>query len=123
MRKRITDEQAEAAIDTLEAFGREGFVREARDKVSRGTAIGVAIHCFCHLPDCVDAAFQMLDEKNAHLAAAALAAIEKGQGEVKRDGRDLHITLPPWWSSDPAERTPEVMERWAKEHIGEAKHV
>jgi len=45
----------------------------------------------------VDAAMTMLEDWNAHLAVAAVAAIEKGQGKVTRKGRKLTIILPEWW--------------------------
>jgi hypothetical protein len=45
----------------------------------------------------VDAAIAMLEDWNYHLAVAAIAAIQKGQGKVERLRRHLTIELPEHW--------------------------
>jgi len=84
------------ALDVLERHGRR--VLRGKD-VSRGRAIGCAIYYQLGAQDCTMLAKEALEQWNAHLAVAAIDAIECGRGTVKRDGRLLTINLPEWWET------------------------
>ena len=101
--KKSKDAIRNAAIkarDALEARGRLGF--KPGVEVSRGRAIGFALYAACQPQECVDIALEMLEQWNGHLTVAAIAAIEKGQGKVSRNGRDLRIELPEHWADGTA---------------------
>ena len=89
-RKEIAD-----ALAVLEKHGRKIFRKASQ--VSRGEAIGAAIYYQLGSQDCGMLAKEVLEQWNAHLAAAAIDAIEFQQGTVIREGRLLTITLPEWW--------------------------
>jgi hypothetical protein len=90
-----THAKVEEAIATLEQYGRAAF---AKSETRRGTAIGYALYGLMSAAEVVDVAIEALEEWNGHLSVAALRAIERGDGEISRQGRDLRIRLPKHWS-------------------------
>jgi hypothetical protein len=93
-----------AALAVLEKYGRSMFHNGSC--VSTGTAVGAAIYSVMGAQDCVMMAVEALEQWNAHLAVAAIAAIEQGKGTVHREGRHLTITLPEWWDHTCPPATP-----------------
>ena len=91
-----TIEEARAAIATLIDYGRSCYCPTAKVRV--GDSIGMAVARCTDAVTCADAAFVMLEDWNGHLSAACIDAIERGRGEVDRQGRRLTITLPTWWN-------------------------
>lgn len=92
-----TPEQARQAADILEAYGSSRYCPSARDKMTRGAKIGMALAAVTD--DVVNVAVEMLQDWNFHLSVAAILAIEIGQGTVQREGRHLTITLPEHWQN------------------------
>jgi len=90
-----TLEAVRGLFDRIQLYGRTCYDHKA--EVSRGQCIGIAFARLSEPQEVVDAAMTMLEDWNAHLAVAAVAAIEKGQGKVTRKGRKLTIILPEWW--------------------------
>ena len=91
--KKLTVEDARKAIEVLASYGRTRYVPEAKPTI--GQCIGIAIAACTDAV--VDAAMEMLEDWNYHLAVAAIAAIQHGQGKVERQGRHLTIELPEHW--------------------------
>ena len=91
--KTPTIEDARQAVEVLAQYGRTRFCESANP--SRGQCIGIAVSACTD--SVVDAAVEMLEDWNYHLAVAAIAAIQKGQGTVRREGRHLTIELPEHW--------------------------
>jgi len=91
-----TDAEVKAALDVLEQRGRTS--RLDPTDISRARAIGFALFGELTAKECAQVAMEALEQWNGHLSVACIDAIEFGQGEVERDGRDLHITLPDHWS-------------------------
>ena len=91
--KEPTIEDARLAMQVLAAYGRTRFCKTANP--TSGQCIGLAVASCTDAV--VDAAMAMLEDWNYHLAVAAVAAIEKGQGTAKRNGRTLSIMLPRHW--------------------------
>ena len=103
----ISLRQAQEAFAVLEAYGRQGFSDPTSPSV--GQAIGHAVYA-CFTPEtCNQIAREALEGWNAHLAVAALDAIDKGRhgqghrgnppfGSVTCEGRDLKIRLPKEWA-------------------------
>lgn len=91
----VTLKEAKAALEVLKKYGKAGYCRTAQ--VTDGHCIGLAVARLTCGTEVVKAATTMLEDWNAHLATAAIAAIEQGQGTVERKGRQLTITLPEWW--------------------------
>jgi hypothetical protein len=91
--REVTVEDARKAVETLALYGRKRFTSEADP--TPGMCIGMAVSACTG--DVVDAAMEMLEDWNYHLAVAAIAAIQKNQGTFKRKGRILTIKLPKHW--------------------------
>jgi hypothetical protein len=91
------EEDARKAVDVLAAYGRTHFNPEAY--VSRGKCIGKGVVSAMNIDEVIPATIEMLEDLNCYLAAAAVAAIEIGQGygKVHRDGCKLIIELPDHW--------------------------
>ena len=79
-----TKEDAQEALKTLEAFGRRRFRPGAPP---RGPGAGGAPPA--------------LEDKNCHLASAAVDVIEWNPNRALRTGRMLTLTLPEHWASKP----------------------
>ena len=91
--KTPTIEDARQAVEVLALYGRNRFCESANP--SRGQCIGIGVSACTDAV--VDAATEMLEDWNYHLCVAAIAAIQRGQGTVRRDGRHLTIELPEHW--------------------------
>lgn len=78
--------RAEKAITTLVEFGKDGLA----DNATRGQRLGYALYAFNDPSTVVDAAMEALEQWNGHLSVAVLAAIERGQGKVTRQGPDCY---------------------------------
>jgi hypothetical protein len=94
MKRKPTIEDARKAVQTLQAYGRTRFCKTSNP--SSGQCIGLAVSACTD--SVVDAAMEMLEDWNYHLAVAAIAAIQQGQGRVERKGRRLTIVLPEHWA-------------------------
>jgi hypothetical protein len=81
------------AVNVLAEQGQKSFTFPE----SKGRCAGLALARQLGPDATVDACLEGLQDWNAHLAYAAVDAIEKGNGEVKREGRTLTITLPEYW--------------------------
>ena len=88
-----TLDDARRAVEVLAEYGRTRFCESVTP--SYGQCVGIAVASCTDAV--VDAAVTMLEDWNYHLAVAAIAAIQRGQGTVKRKGRQLTIELPEHW--------------------------
>jgi hypothetical protein len=100
---RVRQHHVALAIRVIESFGRTRWVHHMRDKMSRGQNVGIGLVNQLDASVIVDAAITGLEHWNCHLSAAALRAIEKGEGEVNRlpRSRELLIVLPEYWAKLP----------------------
>ena len=86
------------AVEALETRGRKYYTKESQSRISRGSAIGAALAYAIDAPAATDAAMELLEAWNGHLSVACIDAIEKGRGQVTREGRTLTIILPEHWA-------------------------
>jgi len=89
MAKKVTQEQAQKAFNTLVAYG--AYRLKNPENYSTGALVGLAIASFTN--DVVSAANEMLEDWNYHLCVACISAIAGKEHIFKRNGNKITITL------------------------------
>ena len=95
---RASQEWAEikAALAVLDKWAAPRY-EETGLTAGRGRKLGAVIYGHLDFSQGVELAHEVLEQNNAHLAAACISAIHEGEGKVRRRGKTLTITLPEWW--------------------------